>query len=298
MFARIARRAALAAAPAAVAAAAYYAPAHAEAPPAGLDPKNWVPLKLVEKTPLSDNTAIYRFAFTDPAATSGMTVASLLMVKAPIGSEKPDGSRANVLRPYTPLSRPGEVGYLDLAVKAYPEGKMSKHIASLKVGETLDFKGPILKKEYKPNQYASIGMVAGGTGITPMLQVVDEILANPADKTKVSLIFGNQTESDILLKESIDKRAKAHPDQFSVHYVVDKASSWGWKGGVGYVTKQMIADKLPSPSDKSMVFVCGPPPMYKAICGPKGTPEDPKAQGELGGLLNDMGYTSAGVFKF
>lgn len=197
MFARIARRAALGAAPAAMAAAAYYAPAHAEAPAAGLDPKNWVPLKLVEKTPLTDNTAIYRFAFTDPAATSGMTVASLLMVKAPIGSEKPDGSRANVLRPYTPLSRPGEVGYLDLAVKAYPEGKMSKHIASLKVGDTLDFKGPILKKEYKPNQYASIGMIAGGTGITPMLQVVDEILANPADKTKVSLIFGNQTESDM-----------------------------------------------------------------------------------------------------
>lgn len=83
-----------------------------------------------------------------------------------------------------------------------------------------------------------------------------------------------------------------------MYYVVDKASSLGWKGGIGYVTKQMIADKLPAPSDKSMVFVCGPPPMYKAICGPKGTPEDPKAQGELGGLLNDMGYTSAGVFKF
>ena len=36
--------------------------------------------------------------------------------------------------------------------------------------------------------------------------------------------------------------------------------------------------------------------MYKAICGPKGTPEDPKAQGELGGLLKELGY--ANVFKF
>ena len=68
-------------------------------------------------------------------------------------------------------------------------------------------------------------MVAGGTGITPMLQVGDEVLANPADTTKVSLVFGNVSEADILLKKEIDARAKAHPKQFSVHYVVDKATS-------------------------------------------------------------------------
>lgn len=47
-----------------------------------------------------------------------------------------------------------------------------------------------------------------------------------------------------------------------------------------------------------MVFVCGPPPLYKAVCGPKGTKDDPKAQGELGGLLKDMGYAEHAVFKF
>ena len=202
MFARVLpslRRAALVAGPAAAVAAAVGTAVHADSttPAAGLDPKAWVPLTLVSSTPLSDNTAMYRFAFADPAATSGMTVASCLLTMAPIGKEKEDGSRANVIRPYTPMSRPDAVGYLDLAVKVYPEGKMSKHIAELKPGDTLKFKGPILKLGYKPNEYESIGMVAGGTGITPMLQVVDEILANPADKTKVSLIFGNQTESDM-----------------------------------------------------------------------------------------------------
>lgn len=33
--------------------------------------------------------------------------------------------------------------------------------------------------------------IAGGTGITPMLQVVSEVLRNPEDKTEVSLVFGN-----------------------------------------------------------------------------------------------------------
>ena len=56
-------------------------------------------------------------------------------------------------------------GHLDLAVKTYEQGKMSKHIGEMKVGDTLDFKGPILKIAYKKNEFSEIGMVAGGTGI-------------------------------------------------------------------------------------------------------------------------------------
>jgi cytochrome-b5 reductase len=290
----------LAGGPAAAAVAYFGSRTHAEsqAAPVGLDPGKWVPLRLIQKTPISDNTAIYKFAFADSEATSGMTVASCLVTKAAIGSEKPDGTRANVIRPYTPLSRPGQKGSLDLAVKVYQQGKMSRHIADLKIGDTLDFKGPILKTAYVPNKYESIGMVAGGTGIAPMLQVVDEVLSNPADRTRISLVFGNMSEADILLKESIEARVAAHPDQFSVYYVVDKAKSPSWTGGVGYVTKQMLTERLPAPSERSIVYVCGPPPMYKAVCGAKGTKEDPKAQGELGGLLLDMGFSSSNVFKF
>lgn len=40
-----------------------------------------------------------------------------------------------------------------------------------------------------------VGMLAGGTGITPMLQISDEIFREGNnDKTKVSLLFANQSE--------------------------------------------------------------------------------------------------------
>jgi cytochrome-b5 reductase len=48
---------------------------------------------------------------------------------------------------------------------------MSKHLGELKVGDTLDFKGPLPKYPYKANTKKHVGMIAGGTGITPMLQV-------------------------------------------------------------------------------------------------------------------------------
>ncbi len=47
----------------------------------------------------------------------------------------------------------------------------------------------------KPEQlrYAtSVGLIAGGTGITPMLQIIKAIIKDPEDDTKVSLLFANQ----------------------------------------------------------------------------------------------------------
>lgn len=54
-----------------------------------------------------------------------------------------------------------------------------------------------------------------------MLQVLQELLFNPEDKTKVTLVFANQTPADIMLKVEIDKLAAEH-DNFEVIYVVSK----------------------------------------------------------------------------
>lgn len=51
-----------------------------------------------------------------------------------------------------------------------------------------------------------------------MLQVVEEVLSEKDDKTHVSLIFANNTEEDILLRDRLDKLAKEHPN-FEVHSV-------------------------------------------------------------------------------
>ena len=75
-------------------------------------------------------------------------------------------------------------------------------------------------------------MIAGGSGITPMMQVSNEILRDKSDGTKVSLLFANQTEGDILLRDELDAAAAAHGEKFAVHYTVDKApKKWKYSGG-------------------------------------------------------------------
>lgn len=233
-----------------------------------------------------------------PDAPADLPTASCLLVKAPIGSDDGAGGRKAVLRPYTPTTPPGTKGTLELVVKAYDTGVMSKHLAALKPGrDALDFKGPIPKIAYKANEHGRVGMVAGGTGVTPMLQVIEHALADPSDKTRLSLVFANVGEGDILLKRRIDALASAHPERFSVRYLVEKPSLGGifWKGGVGRVTKEEIARECPAPGAGGMVYVCGPPPMMKAVSGDK-APD--KSQGELEGMLKEMGYKAEEVYKF
>jgi len=76
-----------------------------------------------------------------------------------------------VVRSYTPSSSNSDKGFFDLVIKVYPKGKMSQFIDKLKIGESIDVLGPTGRFEYEKNKFKHIGMLAGGTGITPMLQV-------------------------------------------------------------------------------------------------------------------------------
>ncbi len=168
---------------------------------------------------------------------------------------------------------------------------MSGHIFNLKIGESLSFKGPIMKYKYITNMHDEILLIGGGTGIAPIYQVLLEIFDNPEDVTKVTLIYGNVNEDDIILKPELDELASFYPDRFRVYYFLDRSTS-AWKGKTGYITKEFISKVgFPNTRRGTKIFVCGPPPMYKAICGPKG-------EKEVTGALGALKFRSQQVFKF
>jgi len=228
-----------------------------------LKPDVFQEFTLREKTILSHNVAIYRFNLPTSNSILGLPIGQHISVAATI-----DGQPKEVVRSYTPISSDDNLGFFDLLIKSYPTGNISKHMASMQLGQTLKVKGPKGAMVYTPNLVKHFGMIAGGTGITPMLQIIRAIVKGRprnggTDRTKVDLLFANVNVEDILLKEDLDALAEEDPD-FNIHYVLNNPPE-GWKGGVGFVTPDMIKAKLPAPGPDMKILVCGPPPMVSAM---------------------------------
>merc|ERR1719469_535702 len=108
-------------------------------------------------------------------------------------------------------------------------------------------------------------MMAGGTGLTPMLQVVQAALLDPRDKTTFSLIYANKTVDDILCKDILDNIAAQHPDRFKLTYTLDSPPPQ-WKHKQGFISVDMIKECLPANTPDTIILMCGPPPMVEFAC--------------------------------
>ena len=50
-------------------------------------------------------------------------------------------------------------------------------------------------------------------------------------------------------------------------YTLDRPPE-NWAYSSGFVTKEMLQERMPPPSDRSIILMCGPPPMLKFACNP------------------------------
>ena len=206
------------------------------------------------------NACRYRFKLPRSSDILGLPIGQHISLAATIA-----GQPKEVVRSYTPISSDEDKGHFDLLIKSYPTGNISKHVAGLEIGQKMKVKGPKGAMVYTPNMVRHFGMIAGGTGITPMLQVVKAIVRGRevGDRTEVDLLFANVNPEDILLKDELDALAAKDP-KIRVHYVLNNPPE-NWSGGTGFVTADMIKEKLPAPASDVKILVCGPPPMVSAM---------------------------------
>ncbi|KAI9237668.1 MAG: hypothetical protein BYD32DRAFT_446131 [Podila humilis] len=258
-----------------------------------VDPKRWQSVALVKKIHLNHNTRLLRFAFGHPDQLLGLPLGNHLLLRIKTNDSL-------YFRAYTPTSLPDQRGHFDLVVKVYfkdtdsrfPAGGVaSQYLNAMAIGDSIAVKGPVGSFTYKGQSHYShasgrkgtclqIGMICGGTGLTPMYQIMQAILADKVhDATKVSLIFGNLTEDDILMRKEIDDAGNGlGPDRFHLWHMLSNAAPDDWRYGTGYINKDVIKEHLfprtwsaPDSADdlaSRIVLLCGPPPMISQCCLP------------------------------
>jgi len=168
----------------------------------------------------------------------------------------------------------------------------------------------------------------GGTGITPFYQLLNNVLnqtpPNSNSKTHFTLFHSSRIPSELpppSMLRTLAHLTEKQPDRFKMHLFVDSkdrstnTSVPNQELQVGRISKSAIMRSLgldasgswwqrlykrtttsnSAQLDRKILFlVCGPDQMIAAIAGPYGRN---RSQGEIGGILGELGYTSSQVRK-
>lgn len=170
-------------------------------------------------------------------------------------------------RPYTPVRFDAASQEMDLVVKRYDTGLVSPIIHGLKEGDSVELRGPIpgeysLKRD--AGKHKNIALFAGGTGITPILQIAEAVATLPQVPT-IHLFCCNKSDADILCKDEIDELGRHTHVQNAFHVI--EAKSTLANSFEGRMSADILQKTLAAPDSDSHAIVCGPPLFNRAVRG-------------------------------
>ena len=158
---------------------------------------------------------------------------------------------------FSSMPHQGEVSFL---IRNVPNGLMSGYLTqSAKVGDAIELAGPngsfYLREITRPLLF-----LAGGTGLAPFLAMLDKIAAAGGSEQPIRLIYGVNTDGDVVELDKLEAYAKQLPNFSYTVVVVDPESKFPNKG---YVTHHLQPADL---NDGAVdIYLCGPPPMVEAV---------------------------------
>ncbi|KAJ1522418.1 hypothetical protein ONE63_002705 [Megalurothrips usitatus] len=235
-------------------------------------------MKVSNVFPVNYNTNILALSFLDKSLCT-TPVGHHIRVRTFIEGQEVD-------RCYTPITRslvdpPSEEDqtYIYIMVKEYKEGLLSSWLAKRPQESIIEVSS--CEGSFRTSCLANrqeLYLFAAGTGFTPMVGVINWARKLMKGKcTKISLLFFNRTEKDILWRDELDKLA-LKDSRFTVTHVLSEADET-WAGMRGRVNGEMLSAHLPKRSPatdpKYFTFVCGPTAFSQLT----------------GGLLKVMGFS-------
>ncbi|RQM13789.1 hypothetical protein DD237_005307 [Peronospora effusa] len=202
-------------------------------------------------------------------------------------------------RAYTPTSKFSQSTSFDLIVKVYPDGVMSSYLNDLVVGDNVEMLGPQGQIGYpeagivtyggqpKLTNVRHIVMVAAGTGVTPMMQLIRAVVENSKDTAAVTLVDCNHSLAHIIARTQLEPLANMFLERIKIHHVLYEASEDDSRDLGSFRTgmrldKAMLTELLPKASPDVAAFHCGPPAFDEAVST----------------MLKDMGFKENQIFMF
>lgn len=145
--------------------------------------------------------------------------------------------------PYCIFSAPDAGIRFDILIRVFPEGPLAHHLASLRPGDPIRFRGPSGRSMVPRHADNDLVLVATGVGISPFHSLCCHLLS-AGDQRRIRLYWGLRSTDDICLLGHLDRLASHHRN-FTYQISLSQPPP-GWPQLHGRVTESVppLVEKL------------------------------------------------------
>lgn len=171
-------------------------------------------------------------------------------------------------RTYSLCSAPQDP-LLRVGIKKVPGGRFSTWAnESLKTGDKIQVMKPMgrFTLPEPPPEGRHVVAFAAGSGITPVLSMLQEVLAGEENST-FTLFFGNKNTGSIMFKETLEGLKNRYPHRFALHHILSRESMDIplFSGRIDGERCDELCQKLLRPAGGDTYLVCGPGDMIEQV---------------------------------
>lgn len=168
-----------------------------------------------------------------------------------------------LMRAYSISSSPTEGDFVDLTIKCYDDGHVTKHLRDVTtVGEVMTIEGPFSTFSFEEGQAGSVGLIGGGAGVGPMRGIVRYVLDRGLD-VQMRYLASCRTPDDRIFLDSLIGWEARHPNLRVVH-TVTRPEGASWEGPTGRIDAEKLRAHCP-PDQVERYYIAGPTPMVREV---------------------------------
>jgi ring-1,2-phenylacetyl-CoA epoxidase subunit PaaE len=172
-----------------------------------------------------------------------------------------------IRRAYSICSSP-ESGELRIAIKEVKNGTFSAFANSkLKAGDTLEVGTPEGKFTFEPEtgRLRNYAAFAAGSGITPILSIIQSVLKGEPKSTFV-LVYGNKTPEETIFHKQLHDLQLKYVGRFFVHFVYSQANvEHELFGRIDKSTVNFVLNNKHAALQFDKFYLCGPEEMINSV---------------------------------
>ncbi len=221
-------------------------------------------------TDMTDTIKLVRFKLPDGEEIN-FKPGQYVQLKAPIY----EGNEEEIYRAYSIASKASDKNHIELVIGYVDQGVATTYVhRHLQIGDVAQINGPYGDFYYQPDNDREMILVAVGTGIAPILSILNYLVDNDV-KRKAVFYFGAKTPGDLFMLDYFKELEDTLYDFTFVPTLSRVTEDHNWTGEQGRVNNAL--DKLLLDGENKEAYLCGNEPMIDSVIKAlveKGVPEE------------------------